>query len=120
MRYTNPRLLYFTLLDPHITLSEYTKDIFQSCFYYIHAIFKSCFYHIHSLRHIPGSLDYSMIRTITAALVTSTLDYVTLSCMAFPQSISIASSLLKISLHELLLVIVLLALIWLLSLIWLL
>jgi len=52
------------VLDPRITLSEHTK-----------AISKSCFYHIRALKHIPASLDFSMIRTVAAALVTSRLDY---------------------------------------------
>jgi len=45
-------------------LSEHTK-----------AISKSCFYHIRALKHIRDSLDFLMIRTIAAALVTSRLDY---------------------------------------------
>jgi len=52
------------VLDPRITLSEHTK-----------AISKSCLYHIRALKHIRDSLDFSMIRTIAAALVTSRLDY---------------------------------------------
>jgi len=52
------------VLDPRITLSEHTK-----------AISKSCFYHICALKHIRDSLDFSMTRTIAAALVTSPLDY---------------------------------------------
>ena len=45
------------VLDPRITLSEHTK-----------AVSKSSFYHICALKHIHNSLDFSMIRTIAAAL----------------------------------------------------
>ena len=52
------------VLYSRITLSEHTK-----------AVSKFCFYHICALKHIRDSLDFSMIRTIAAALVTSRLDY---------------------------------------------
>jgi len=86
------------VLDPRITLSEHTK-----------AISKSCFYHICALKHIRDSLDFSMTRTIAAALVSSSLVSAGLCkfCTASPQSISLASSVLKILSHVLLQVVAL-------------
>jgi len=82
------------VLDPRITLSEHTK-----------AISKSCCYHIRALKHIRDSLDSSL-----SLLPLSSLGWTmqTLSYMASPQGISLASSALKILSHVLLQVVVLL------------
>jgi len=92
------------VLDPRITLSEHTK-----------AISNCCLYHFRALRHIRGSLDYSVIHIIIAAdLVTfgwtMRTPFYTCEVWAYLSPLSYSK---YPTMHVLMQVIVLLVLIWL-------